>query len=136
MIRWLIGYGATALTFLVADGIWLAAASPILYRPALGALLAPQFRLLPAVAFYLIYTFGILAFAAAPGFRHGMPLEAAAWGAALGLVAYATYDLTNLATLKDFPATLALIDLIWGIMVTALAASAGCIAMLMIAGRG
>lgn len=136
MLRWLAAYGATALCFLALDALWLSLATPRLYRPAMGELLAPRFSPAPAIAFYLIYIGGLVALAIAPAFRAGQPTQALAYGAALGLVAYATYDLTNLATLKGFPAHLALIDLAWGTIVSAGAAYVGALAMAAVARAG
>lgn len=136
MSRWFAGYGAAALAFLVLDGIWLSLATPRLYRPAMGDLLAPRFSLAPAAAFYLIYIGGLLALAIAPALRSGQPIQALAYGAALGLVAYGTYDLTNLATMRGFPTHLALIDLAWGTIASAGAAYAGVVAMMAMARSG
>ncbi len=125
MFNWVIGYGATGLAFLILDGLWLSLATPALYRPALGPLLAERVVPGAAIAFYLIYIGGIVLFAVAPAVRASSPLQAALLGAALGLVAYATYDLTNLATLRGWSMKLSFIDLGWGMLVTAMAAFAG-----------
>ncbi|MDE2463478.1 MAG: DUF2177 family protein [Alphaproteobacteria bacterium] len=129
MSRWAIGYGATAFAFLVLDGIWLSAAAPTLYRSALGPLLSQRIQALPAVAFYLIYVAGIVGLAVAPALAMTNPLAPVALGAGLGFVAYATYDLTNLATLAGWPARIAILDMGWGTIATALAALAGFLAM-------
>ena len=129
MTSWAIGYVAAGLAFLALDGIWLGLAAPMLYRPAMGGLLAERFRPGAALAFYIVYIAGILLFAVAPALRATSPVQAALLGAALGAVAYATYDFTNLATLRDWPARIALIDLGWGMIVTGAAALAGYWAM-------
>lgn len=125
MFTWVIGYGATALAFLMLDGLWLSLATPSLYRPAMGPLLAERVVRGAAISFYLIYIGGIVLFAVAPAIRASSPLQAVLLGGALGLVAYATYDLTNLATLRGWPLKLSFIDLGWGTLVTAVAALAG-----------
>lgn len=129
MSRWAIGYAAAALAFFILDGVWLSTAAAMLYRPALGGLLSQRVQPLPALAFYLIYVAGILGLAVAPALLLANPLAPAAFGAGLGFVAYATYDLTNLATLAGWPARIALLDMGWGTFATAMAALAGALAM-------
>jgi uncharacterized membrane protein len=121
----LIAYVATAIAFLIVDAIWLYTMADTLYRPLLGDMLEPQYRLAPAIVFYLIYVGGIVFFAVMPALQGGGVAKAALNGAVLGLVAYATYDLTNQATLRDWPLTLTLADIPWGMFVTAIGASAG-----------
>lgn len=118
-------YVATGVAFLVVDAIWLTTMADMLYRPLLGERLAPQFHLAPAVFFYVIYIAGIVFFAVLPSIESGSIGRAALNGAVLGLVAYATYDLTNQATLKDWPLVVTLADMAWGAFVTAVGASAG-----------
>ena len=110
---------------LVFDGLWLGFAAKKLYRPQLGNLLLEGYRLAPAAIFYLLYVAGIVVLAVAPG------LSAERWsislsrGLALGLVAYATYDLTNQATLRHWPTLVTVIDMSWGTFLTGAAATAG-----------
>lgn len=115
-------YGLTALVFLALDAAWLTTMADRLYRPALGHLLAPQFAPVPAVLFYALYVAGIVGFAIVPALAAGRARIAVARGAAFGLLAYATYDLTNQATLRDWPWAVTLADLAWGTFVTATAA--------------
>jgi len=122
----LIAYASTALVFLALDAIWLSTMADRLYRPALGRLMVERFEVLPAVAFYAIYIAGVLVFAVMRGLESGRWTTALGLGALLGLVAYATYDLTNQATLRDWPWRVTLADLCWGTVVTAAAAAAGC----------
>lgn len=124
----LVAYFATALAFLAIDAIWLSTMADTLYRPLLGEKLLPQFSLAPAVLFYLVYVAGIVFFAVMPALQQGGLGKAALNGAILGLVAYATYDLTNQATLKDWPLAVTLADIPWGAFVTAAGASAGFLA--------
>lgn len=125
MIRLAAGYLATALTMLVLDGAWLTLASPRLYQPRIGELLAAKPSLPPAVAFYLLYVAGIVALAILPALREGGWRRLLIHAATFGLVAYATYDLTNQATLKTWSTTITLVDMAWGTLVTTAAASAG-----------
>ena len=113
--------GLTYLAALVAmlgpDAIWLGLMGQRLYRPALGDLLAPSFSPLPAILFYLIYVTGIVILT--PGGSLG---ASAARGALFGLCAYGTYDLTNQATLRQWPTYLTVADLAWGTVLSAFAA--------------
>jgi uncharacterized membrane protein len=122
----LIAYAVTAVVFLALDAIWLTAMADRLYRPALGRLMLDRFALAPALAFYAIYIVGVLVFAVMPGLESRRRTTALGLGALLGFVAYATYDLTNQATLRGWPWRVTLADLCWGTFVTALAAAAGC----------
>lgn len=116
---------ATAATFAVLDAAWLFLAYDRLYKPAIGELLAPGPRPLPAAAFYLIYLVGVLVFVVSPALADGGWKRALLLGAGFGFVAYATYDLTNQATLKTWPVHVTLIDLAWGSFATAVAAAVG-----------
>ncbi|HVR53158.1 MAG TPA: DUF2177 family protein [Pseudorhodoferax sp.] len=121
-----IAYAVTALTFLLLDAVWLGAMAERLYRPAIGHLMAERFALAPAALFYGLYVAAIVFFAVAPALQARRPLWAAlGHGALLGLTAYATFDLTNQAVLKDWPWHVTLADLAWGSCVTAVAAAAG-----------
>lgn len=124
----LVAYLATGIAFLIVDAVWLSTMADMLYRPLLGDRLAPQFHLAPAVIFYLIYVAGIVFFAVMPALAGGGVGRAALNGAVLGLVAYATYDLTNQSTLRDWPLAVTLADIPWGAFVTAIGASAGFLA--------
>lgn len=118
-------YGLTLVAFLAIDVVWLSTATPRLYRPALSGLLAEKPVLSAAAVFYMLYVIGVLALAVIPGVQAGSLTEALWRGALFGFLAYATYDLTNLATLRDWPITITLIDLVWGTVLTTLTALAG-----------
>ena len=122
----LIGYAVTAVVFLALDAAWLTTMADRLYRPALGRLILDRFEVLPAVAFYAVYLVGVVVFAVLPGLEKGRWTTSLGLGALLGLVAYATYDLTNQATLRGWPWRVTVADLCWGAFVTAVAAAAGC----------
>lgn len=107
---------AAALAFLVLDAIWLTTMGQRLYRPAIGHLMREDFNLAAAAAFYAIYLTGVVVFVVAPATSTRSALTR---GALFGLVAYATYDLTNQATLRGWPWHVTLIDLCWGSFVTA-----------------
>ena len=125
MIKILAAYLGTALTMLVLDAIWLTQMSPRLYQPRIGELLAEKPSLPPAVVFYLLYVAGIVLLAVLPALREGGWKRLLINAAAFGLVAYATYDLTNQATLKTWSTTITLVDMAWGTFITTVAASAG-----------
>ena len=123
--RTLIAYVGTTIVFLALDAIWLTTMADRLYRPAVGALMLEHFALTPAILFYALYIVGIVVFAIAPALSAGRAGGALWRGALFGLIAYATYDLTNQATLRGWDWRVTLADLCWGTVVTALAATAG-----------
>ncbi|TLM98346.1 MAG: DUF2177 family protein [Actinobacteria bacterium] len=108
-------YGITTAAFFAMDFVWLSTATSRIYKPYLGDLLAPQPKLGVAAGFYLVYVVGILALAVVPGLREGSMVAALWRGALFGLLAYATYDLTNLATIRDWPWQVSAIDMVWGL---------------------
>jgi uncharacterized membrane protein len=118
-------YLATALVFLGIDSIWLSITAGLLYRPLLGGLLRADFDPVAAVFFYVLYIGGILVFVIEPSIAVSRPRVVAIRGAFFGLVAYATYDLTNQATLRQWPLGITIADLCWGSLLTAIAATAG-----------
>ncbi len=124
----LAAYAAAAVTMLVIDMVWLGVIARPLYQQGIGHLMAPQPNLWAAALFYLLYPVGVVLFAVMPN-AASTALHTALMGAAFGLFAYATYDLTNLATLKGWPLGLSVIDTLWGAAVSAVAATAGRAAM-------
>ncbi len=122
--QFFVSYLSTALVFLALDAVWLTVMADRLYRPAIGSIMLEQFALAPAVIFYVIYIVGVVVFAVAPSLVTGRWTTALALGALLGLMAYATYDLTNQATLKNWSWTVTIADLCWGTFVTAVSAAA------------
>jgi uncharacterized membrane protein len=112
------------VTFLAIDAVWLGLIAKNMYRREIGHLLAPNVRLGAALAFYVIYTVGLLVLVVLPH-QVSPLLTVVALGALFGLVAYATYDLTNLATLTRWPVSVTLTDLLWGAFVTGIVAAAG-----------
>jgi len=128
MLRYSIAYVVTAVVFLGSDYIWLNRAIGF-YRNSLGDLLAEKPNLSAAVALYLIYFVGIVVFSVMPAARDEAWMSAILLGGLLGLVAFATYDLTNLATLSRWPLIVVVVDMVWGTFVTALSSLAGFIAI-------
>jgi uncharacterized membrane protein len=125
MTKSIVAYVATALAFMTLDFLWLTTASPTIYQHEIGQLLLAQPRMVPAVLFYALYMVGVVVFVVRPALAKGELSAAATKGALFGVIAYATYDLTNLATLEGFTDKLALIDMVWGGLVTGVSAGVG-----------
>jgi uncharacterized membrane protein len=119
-----VTYLAILLPFGMLDAVWLSLMGPRLYRPTLGDILLTNVNLPAAIAFYLIYPIGILVFATLPALKAGSAGPALMYGALFGLLAYATYDLTNQATLRNWNLQLTLADMAWGAVASGLAAAA------------
>jgi uncharacterized membrane protein len=117
-------YVAALVAFLALDSIWLTLTNQLLYRAVMADMLLDQFRPVPALLFYLIYLLALVYFAVRPGVSQSLT-RAILNGALFGFAAYATYDLTNQATLKNWSTTLTLADLAWGSFVSAVGAAAG-----------
>lgn len=122
-----ITYAITLVIFAIIDTVWLGAMADRIYRPLIGSMLADNFRLVPAVVFYCMYAAALTVFAVIPGLNAGDWKKALVWGALFGLFAYATYDLTNLATLKSWSTKLVVIDIVWGVVVSAASSSLACL---------
>ncbi len=128
-MNYVIAYLAAGLYMAVVDAVWLTSMINT-YRQAIGEILLPDsIRVGPAITFYLLYIFGIVWFAISPALANGGSLQTAALnGALLGLVCYGTYDLTNQATMKVWPVFITVMDMTWGVFLTATAAVAGTLA--------
>ena len=122
MIKYLGIYFAFLITLITVDLVWLLGIAKNLYREDMGDLMASEPKLLAGLAFYLIYALGVCIFVIAPALSKQSLMHALQYGALFGFFCYMTYDLTNLAVIRDFPAKLAFIDMAWGSLVTALAA--------------
>lgn len=129
MNKYLVAYAAAAVVMIALDLLWLGLAARTMYQQGIGHLMADKPNVPVAAAFYALYALGIVIFAVAP------QTDGAGWGKTLttaalfGFFAYATYDLTNLATLRDWPMRLAVIDIAWGVCVSAASAAGGKAAM-------
>ncbi|MCJ8142587.1 DUF2177 family protein [Ancylobacter sp. A5.8] len=133
-MQWIVAYAATGIVFLAIDAVWLSLMASRLYKPLLGGMMAEQVNLPPAILFYLLYVVGIVVFAVQPALASGKWTTALALGALFGLIAYGTYDLTNHATLRNWPAVITAVDLAWGTVLTGIAATAGFFLTRLIAG--
>lgn len=127
-------YFATALAIGLLDFLWLGVVARSWYQQGMAHLLAPQPRVAAAAAFYLLYPLGLVIFAVLPA--AGDVPRALVLGALFGLFAYGTYDLTNLAVLRDWPLGLSLLDIAWGASVSAAGAAAGAYALKLLSPAG
>lgn len=116
-MRFVVGYVAFLVAFGICDAIWLGTMTARLYRPALGDLIVEPIRYGPAALFYFGFPLGVLHFAVMPALRGGGASDALINGALIGLLAYATYDLTNYATLRPWTLTITLADIVYGTVV-------------------
>lgn len=112
-------YLAVAVPFLLIDLVWLKVMGERMYRPILGDILLPEPNLWPAMVFYLIYPLGLIGFAVIPAYQDGSPVRALLAGLMFGCFTYATYDLTNHATLRNWTTMLTLTDVLWGSVLAA-----------------
>lgn len=106
-------------TMAIIDAVWLSVVANKFYKSQIGLLLRDKPNFIAAVLFYLIYVLGIVVFAVSPAIETGQWHHAIGLGALFGFVAYATYDLTNLSTIKGFTTKLVIVDMIWGTVLTA-----------------
>lgn len=123
-----IAYAVTFAAFVVVDAIWLSRMASVIYRPVMGDMLLERFRVAPAIVFYFIYAAGLVFFAVRPALAAQDWQMALVHGALAGGFAYATYNLTNFATLKNWSTGLAVADISWGATVSAIAAVTGYLA--------
>ena len=121
-------YFAIFVTMVVIDVIWLRVIAVQWYADGMGSLLADKPNLIAAAAFYLLFPLGLLIFAVLPGEASSV-LKVAMMGGLFGFFAYATYDLTALAVIKNWPVGLTLLDMAWGTLVSGASAVAGKLAM-------
>jgi uncharacterized membrane protein len=118
-------YLITLPIFFVVDLVWLGVVARDLYQQKLAHVMKPQINWGAAIAFYLIFIVGIVIFAIRPALEVQSAARALAWGALFGFFTYATYDLTNLATIRDWPLIVTVVDLVWGTVLCATVAWVG-----------
>ena len=117
-------YLLTIPVFFLIDMVWLGYLGRGFYKKQIGFILSDQVNWTAAIAFYLIYIVGILVVAVLPALAQGSIRRAVVWGALFGFFTYATYDLTNLATLEGWPVLITVVDLCWGTFLSATTALA------------
>lgn len=125
MHKYIIGYVLTAIVFFAIDIIWLGWFGKGIYQKHLGHLLSSSVNWPAAIIFYLLFIVGIFLFAIQPALESNSVKTALMWGALFGFFTYATYDLTNLATLQGWPLSIVWIDIAWGIFLTSAVSTAG-----------
>lgn len=125
VVKYVIAYGGAALAFFIIDVVWLKLMATSFYREHVGHLMADKVNMGAAGGFYLIYIVGIVVFAVMPAVQSDSWKTALVLGGLLGLIAYGTYDMTNLATLRDWPVSVAVVDMAWGTALTGVSAVAG-----------
>jgi uncharacterized membrane protein len=116
-------YALTTPIFFAVDIIWLGFVAKKFYRNHLGFLLSPDVNWPAAICFYLIYISGILIFAVVPALEKDSLGKALLWGSLYGFFTYATYDLTNMATIKNWPLKVVMVDVLWGVFLCSMVAS-------------
>lgn len=119
MLKYLAVYFSFLLSFVIIDFIWLLGIAKNLYRDDMGSLMTSEPKLLAGLGFYLFYALGASIFVILPAISKQSWLYAVQYGALFGFFCYMTYDLTNLAVIRDFPMRLAFVDIAWGSAVTA-----------------
>ncbi|MBO9422294.1 MULTISPECIES: DUF2177 family protein [Stappiaceae] len=125
MVHFITAYITTAIVFLAIDYVWLTQVATRFYFDRIGHLLMERPNMGAAAAFYLIYVVGIVLFAVGPALKNESFAYAVMYGAMFGFFTYATYDVTNYATLKDWPIIVAVVDIAWGTVLGAVSAGAG-----------
>ncbi len=123
--KYLLTYSLTAVVFFAVDMLWLGILAKGIYRKYLGGMMSEEVNWTAAIIFYLIFIAGILVFVVEPAVERGSWMRAITLGAFFGIIAYATYDLTNLATLKGWPLPIVFIDIAWGAVLTGSTSVAG-----------
>jgi len=118
-------FGATGAAMFALDLVWLGIVAKGFYARHMGSLLRPDVKWVPALLFYVVYVAAIVVFVVMPAAERRSLGRALAMGAFFGLAAYATYDLTSLALIRDFPMIVVLVDLAWGVVLTTVAAAVG-----------
>lgn len=121
----IISYLLTFVVFLVVDLLWLGVIAKNLYQKYLGDFLSDKVNWTAAIIFYLLYVIGVSIFAIYPAVNKGSAINAVLMGALFGVFTYATYDLTNLATLKGWPLPIVFIDILWGAVLSAIVSFSG-----------
>lgn len=125
MITYVVAYIATAVIFLGLDALWLGVVARTAYRSWIGHLMAAEIDMMAAFWFYLAYVVGLVIFAVSPALRDGMWTTAVIYGALFGFFAYGTYEMSNFATLRDWPIRMVIVDLAWGTTLSAISAVSG-----------
>ncbi len=125
MSQYVLVYVTTAVIFLGIDFVWLSQVATRFYVDRIGHLMLEKPHLGAAAAFYAVYVVGIVIFASVPALKSGSLSTGMLYGALFGFFCYATYDMTNYATLRDWPLLVVAVDVAWGTILTAVSAALG-----------
>ena len=128
MIPFLKILGAAGVTMFALDLLWLGVVAKSFYAKYLGTLLRPDVRWAAALLFYVVYVAAVAVFVVIPAAERKSLARALGFGAFFGFAAYATYDLTSYALIRDFPLIVVIVDLAWGVALTTIASGAGYLA--------
>jgi len=123
MMKYGVAYLTSLVTFFSIDMVWLGTMAKRFYRPTLGDILLPGVNMAPAIVFYILFPIGLVFFAVAPALRAGSISTALIYGAMFGFFTYATYDLTNQATVRNWTTQLTVVDAAWGSVLAAATAA-------------
>ena len=126
---YLIAYVSAVLAFLVLDGLWLGLVAKNFYAEQMGELLRKDFLVAPAAGFYLAYAAGLVFLAVRPMHPELSLANVAFYGAVVGFLAYGTYDMTNLSTVRGWPPMMSVVDLLWGTVLSAGVATASAMSV-------
>lgn len=129
MVATVVSYFVALVTFLAVDMLWLGTMASRFYKPTLGDIAISGVNLPPAILFYAIYPVGLIIFAIDPALKTGSWTAALIYGALFGFFTYATYDLTNQATLRNWTTLLTLVDIAWGTVLGAITSVVGVLAV-------
>jgi uncharacterized membrane protein len=130
MLKSLMQYGIVLVVFFAIDMVWLGVVAKDFYAKYLGYLMAPKVNWIAAMAFYMLFILGLLVFVIQPALIDFSWMKLIMSAALFGLVTYATYDLTNLATIKDWPLLITIVDLTWGMSLSVIVSSISALILL------
>jgi len=125
MYQYILVYAASLLVFLVVDFIWLGWVAQPFYHRQLGELLSQRINWPAAIGFYMMYIVGLMIFCILPALQRGSPVSALVLGGLFGFFTYATYELTNYALIRNWPAALVPVDIAWGVALCAIVSMGG-----------
>lgn len=120
MIQFLKYYSVAFVVFFAIDLVWLGVVAKNMYKEHLGFVMSPNVNWVAAIGFYMVFIAGLIFFALNPAIEKNSVMYAFLVGGFFGLITYATYDMTNLATLKDWPVFITVVDIIWGTVLCSL----------------
>lgn len=120
MIQFIKYYSVAFVVFFAIDLVWLGVVAKNMYKEHLGFIMSPNVNWVAAIGFYMVFIAGLIFFALNPAIEKNSITYAIFVGGFFGLITYATYDMTNLATLKDWPVFITVVDIIWGTVLCSL----------------